>query len=110
MTSVPVALVGVVPVLLLSDTTVNVQSIMELVMLVGIVVNDATTVLGLLALALGWGAGSGLQAPLARVVVGGLLASTFVTLFLIPVLYVGLAECRPALHPAMAARRTPQRT
>jgi HAE1 family hydrophobic/amphiphilic exporter-1 len=146
MSSVPVALVGVVPVLLLSGTTVNVQSIMGLVMLVGIVVNNAivlvdyinlrrregaavtdaaleaarvrvrpilmttaTTVLGLLPLALGWGAGAGLQAPLARVVVGGLLASTFVTLFLIPVLYVELAEWRPALR-AMASSRTPQRT
>lgn len=135
MTSVPVALVGVVPVLLLTGTTVNVQSIMGLVMLVGIVVNNAivlvdyinlrrregadvreaaveaarvrvrpilmttaTTVLGLLPLALGWGAGAGLQAPLARVVVGGLLASTFVTLFLIPVLYVQLAAWRPMLR------------
>jgi hydrophobic/amphiphilic exporter-1 (mainly G- bacteria), HAE1 family len=41
------------------------------------------TVLGLLPLALGWGEGADLQAALARVVIGGLLASTFVTLFLI---------------------------
>ncbi|HSF39906.1 MAG TPA: efflux RND transporter permease subunit [Thermoanaerobaculia bacterium] len=126
MLSVPVALLGVVPALLLTGTTLNIQSIMGLVMLIGIVVNNAivlvdainllrrehqmgavdavieagrlrlrpilmtttTTVLGLLPLALGIGAGSEIQAPLARVVVGGLTASTFVTLILIPVAYV----------------------
>ncbi len=129
MLSVPVALVGVVPTLLLTGTSLNVQSVMGLVMLVGIVVNNAivlvdyinlkrredgmdveaaaieagrtrlrpilmttsTTLLGLLPLALGWGEGAGLQAALARVVVGGLLASTIVTLFLIPAAYVSTA-------------------
>jgi HAE1 family hydrophobic/amphiphilic exporter-1 len=52
----------------------------------------STTVLGLLPLALGWGEGAGLQAALARVVVGGLFASTVVTLFLIPVVYVSTTE------------------
>ncbi|HXW07740.1 MAG TPA: efflux RND transporter permease subunit [Vicinamibacterales bacterium] len=126
MFSVPVAIIGIVPTLLLTGTTLNVQSIMGIVMLVGIVVNNAivlvdylnlkrredglpvldaaieagrtrlrpilmttaTTVLGLLPLAVGWGEGAGLQAALARVVIGGLMASTFVTLFLIPALYV----------------------
>ena len=53
-----------------------------------ILMTTSTTVLGLLPLALGLGEGAGLQAALARVVVGGLLASTLVTLFLIPTLYV----------------------
>ncbi|MEJ2084200.1 MAG: efflux RND transporter permease subunit [Acidobacteriota bacterium] len=41
MLSVPIALIGVVPTLLLTGTTVNIQSVMGLVMLVGIVVNNA---------------------------------------------------------------------
>ena len=53
-----------------------------------ILMTTTTTVLGLLPLALGIGAGAEIQAPLARVVVGGLTASTFVTLVLIPVAYV----------------------
>jgi HAE1 family hydrophobic/amphiphilic exporter-1 len=126
MFTVPVALVGVIPTLILTGTTINMQSIMGLVMLIGIVVNNAivlvdyvnikrrdegqplrratleaarlrlrpilmttlTTVLGLFPMALGWGAGANLQAALARVVIGGLLASTFITLVLIPALYI----------------------
>lgn len=126
MFSVPVAVVGVVPTLLLTGTTLNMQSIMGVIMLIGIVVNNAivlvdyinlmrrdrkmnvfkaviesgrlrlrpilmttlTTVLGLLPLSFGWGAGGEIQAALARVVIGGLTASTLITLVLIPVIYV----------------------
>lgn len=126
MFAVPAAIVGVVPTLILTGTSLNMQSIMGLVMLIGIVVNNAivlvdyinllrreqdktvleavveagrlrlrpilmttlTTTLGLLPLAIGFGAGSEIQAPLARVVIGGLLASTLITLVLIPVVYV----------------------
>ncbi|HMB68109.1 MAG TPA: efflux RND transporter permease subunit, partial [bacterium] len=41
MVAVPVALIGVVPMLLLTGTTLNIQSVMGLVMLIGIVVNNA---------------------------------------------------------------------
>jgi HAE1 family hydrophobic/amphiphilic exporter-1 len=132
MASVPLALIGVVPTLLLTGTTLNVQSIMGLVMLIGIVVNNAivlvdyinlkrredglpvreavmvaarlrlrpilmttlTTVLGLLPLALGWGVGANLQAALARVVIGGLTASTLITLVLIPAVYISADEVK----------------
>ncbi|HEX7707501.1 MAG TPA: efflux RND transporter permease subunit, partial [Thermoanaerobaculia bacterium] len=125
MLSVPMALIGVVPALLLTGTTLNMQSVMGLIMLIGIVVNNAivlvdainllrrehhlapveavveagrlrlrpilmtttTTVLGLLPLALGIGPGAEIQAAFARVVIGGLCASTLVTLVLIPVAY-----------------------
>lgn len=126
MFSVPVSIIGVVPIMLLTNTTFNMQSIMGVIMLIGIVVNNAivlvdyinlmrrdrnlsvfeavvesgrlrlrpilmttlTTVLGLLPLSFGWGAGGEIQAALARVVIGGLTASTLITLVLIPVVYV----------------------
>jgi len=126
MFSVPLAVIGVVPTLLLTGTTINMQSLMGIVMLIGIVVNNAivlvdyinlmrrehgmnvfdavvhsgrlrlrpilmttlTTILGLLPLSFGFGAGAEIQASLARVVIGGLAASTMVTLVFIPVVYV----------------------
>jgi hydrophobic/amphiphilic exporter-1 (mainly G- bacteria), HAE1 family len=126
MFSVPLAIIGVVPTMLLTGTTLNLQSFMGIIMLIGIVVNNAivlvdyinlmrreenlpihravveagklrlrpillttvTTVLGLLPLSFGFGAGGEIQAALARVVIGGLTASTLITLVLIPVVYV----------------------
>jgi len=41
MVSVPLAIIGVVPTLLLTGTTLNIQSLMGIVMLIGIVVNNA---------------------------------------------------------------------
>jgi HAE1 family hydrophobic/amphiphilic exporter-1 len=53
-----------------------------------IFMTTATAVLGLLPLAFGIGAGAEMQASLARVVVGGLISSTLITLVFIPVVYV----------------------
>jgi HAE1 family hydrophobic/amphiphilic exporter-1 len=52
-----------------------------------ILMTTFTTVLGLLPLSFGLGEGGEVQAPLARVVIGGLLSSTFITLVLVPVIY-----------------------
>lgn len=52
-----------------------------------ILMTTATTILGLLPLAFGIGEGAEAQAPLARAVIGGLTASTLITLVLIPVVY-----------------------
>ncbi len=130
MVSVPLAIVGVVPTLLLTGTSLNVQSLMGIVMLIGIVVNNAivlvdyinlmrreqnldvnaavvqsgrlrlrpilmttcTTVLGMLPLAFGTGAGGEIQAALARAVIGGLTVSTLITLVLIPVAYTSVHD------------------
>jgi HAE1 family hydrophobic/amphiphilic exporter-1 len=130
MFSVPLAIIGVVPTLLLTGTTINIQSLMGIIMLVGIVVNNAiglvdyinlmrrekgmpirqavieagrlrlrpilmttlTTVLGLLPLSFGLGAGAEIQASLARVVIGGLTASTLITLVFIPVVYMSMEK------------------
>ncbi len=44
-------------------------------------------ILGLLPLLFSSGAGSEVQRPLAAVVVGGLISSTFLTLLLLPTIY-----------------------
>ncbi|MEO5377167.1 MAG: efflux RND transporter permease subunit [Magnetococcus sp. DMHC-6] len=124
MVSVPLAAIGVLLMLFLSKTTLNLQSYIGCIMLGGIVVNNAillvdqasqlrgtgmgvydavaeagrrrlrpilmttlTTILAMLPLAFGIGEGADAQAPLARTVVGGLSASTLITLVLIPVVY-----------------------
>ena len=43
--------------------------------------------LGFLPMALGHGAGAEVQQPLATVVIGGIISSTFLTLFVLPILY-----------------------
>jgi HAE1 family hydrophobic/amphiphilic exporter-1 len=52
-----------------------------------IVMTTLTTTLGMLPLSLGLGEGGETQVPMARVVIGGLLSSTLITLVLIPVVY-----------------------
>jgi HAE1 family hydrophobic/amphiphilic exporter-1 len=63
-----------------------------------ILMTSLATVLGLVPMALGIGEGAELQAPLARVVIGGLITSTLVTLVLVPAVYTlfeeGLAGLR----------------
>ena len=128
--SVPLAAIGVVTILVITETTFNMQGFLGVIVLVGIVVNNAivlidytnqlrrdhgygiiesvitsgkrrlrpilmttvTTVLGLTPMALGLGEGSELQVPMARVVIGGLLTSTLITLVFIPVVYATLEE------------------
>lgn len=55
-----------------------------------ILMTTLTTVLAMLPIALALGEGSEVQAPLARVVLGGLFVSTVITLFLLPSLYVAV--------------------
>ena len=50
------------------------------------------TMLGLVPMSLGIGEGSELQAPLARVVIGGLLTSTLITLVFVPAMYTLFEE------------------
>ena len=63
-----------------------------------IVMTTLTTVLGLIPLAVGWGEGSEMRAPMAITVMGGLAFSTLLTLIFIPVAYE-LVD-RKALLPA----------
>jgi len=63
-----------------------------------ILMTSFATILGLVPMAIGLGEGGELQAPLARVVIGGFMASTMVTLVLVPAVYTlfeeGLAGLR----------------
>ena len=142
MTSVPFALIGVILALAITGTTLNMNSFLGLIVLVGIVVNNAivlidyvnllrrqhavplldallqagqrrlrpilmtslTTALGLLPLAIGLGEGSEIQAPLARVVVGGLLTSTLITLVFVPSLYLLVERRKERRAPVVAVR------
>ncbi|MCZ6670681.1 MAG: efflux RND transporter permease subunit [Acidobacteria bacterium] len=65
-----------------------------------ILMTSATTVLGLLPLAIGLGEGAELRAPLAITVIGGLLTSTVLTLVVIPSAYALLdrRETLPAVE------------
>ena len=133
--SIPLAAIGIVTMLVITDTTFNMQGFLGVIVLVGIVVNNAivlidytnqlrrdhgygimdsvitaggrrlrpilmttiTTILGLTPMALGLGEGSELQVPMARVVIGGLLTSTLITLVFIPVVYATLEEAAEKL-------------
>lgn len=146
--SIPLAAVGVIAILVMTNTTFNMQGFLGLIILVGIVVNNAiilidymnqlrrehgyllrdavvaggtrrlrpilmtttTTLLGLMPMALGVGEGAELQAPLARVVIGGLATSTLITLIVIPVIYMILeerAERSKRVSPARAEALRP---
>ncbi|MEO6848697.1 MAG: efflux RND transporter permease subunit, partial [Chthoniobacterales bacterium] len=123
-TALPGALTGIIWLLFLTGTTINVPSLMGSVMCVGVatansilVVSFATEVykktgngieaarqagytrlrpvimtalamiIGMVPMALGLGEGGEQNAPLARAVIGGLLAATVATLFFVPVIF-----------------------
>jgi len=56
-----------------------------------ILMTSATTIFGLMPMALGFGEGAELRAPLAVTVIGGLAVATALTLIVIPVVYSLLA-------------------
>jgi HAE1 family hydrophobic/amphiphilic exporter-1 len=122
--TVPLGIVGVVPLFFLLGKSFNIMALIGVIMLAGIVVSNAivlldavrqlresgiprhealllagqrrirpivitslTTVLALLPLAFGFGAGAALRAPMALAVMGGLTASTLLTLVVIPCVY-----------------------
>jgi HAE1 family hydrophobic/amphiphilic exporter-1 len=130
MFSIPLAAIGVVTALLITNTPFSMQAYIGVIMLAGIVVSNAIllvdyantlrhrdgmdvrraietagrhrlrpilmtagcTMLGLVPMSLGIGEGSELQVPLARVVIGGLLTSTLITLVFVPALYTVFEE------------------
>lgn len=59
-----------------------------------ILMTTASTILGMLPIALGIGAGSELRAPMAVAIIGGLVTSTLLSLIVVPVLYALLDDLR----------------
>jgi HAE1 family hydrophobic/amphiphilic exporter-1 len=69
-----------------------------------ILMTSIATGLGLVPMAIGLGEGGELQAPLARVVIGGLAVSTVVTLVLVPSIYTLFEEGLAGLRRKPAAQ------
>jgi multidrug efflux pump subunit AcrB len=129
--AIPTGLVGVMLTLAFTDTTLNIQSLMGIVMLTGMVVSNSilivdfanrlrqegyevrkavshscrmrlrpilmtslATIVGLLPMALKLEAGSESYAPLARVIIGGLIVSVVLTIFVVPAAYLLIYERR----------------
>ena len=57
-----------------------------------ILMTTVSTILGMLPIALGWGAGAELRQPMAIAIMGGLLTSSLLSLFVVPVLYTLLED------------------
>jgi multidrug efflux pump subunit AcrB len=132
MFTVPLGLIGVLTMLFLTHTSLNVQSEMGVIFLVGIAVNNGVllvefankqlkaghsvresiisaaglrfrpilmtflaTFLDLIPMAIGLERGSEANVPLARAVVGGLLTSTCLTFFVVPIMYTLLIKDGP---------------
>jgi multidrug efflux pump subunit AcrB len=57
-----------------------------------ILMTTASTLLGMMPIALGWGAGAELRQPMAVVIMGGLITSSLLSLIVVPVLYTLLED------------------
>jgi multidrug efflux pump subunit AcrB len=132
----PLGLIGVAFILWATDTSLNIQSFMGVLMMVGISVSNSVllvefanrqrasgmrtleavvsaarirlrpilmttlaTIVCLLPMAIHFRPGDEMNVPLARAVIGGLTASTVLTLFVVPVLYVLLKPKGSAVPP-----------
>jgi cobalt-zinc-cadmium resistance protein CzcA len=65
-----------------------------------VLITASVAALGLIPMLFATGSGSEIQKPLAAVVIGGLISSTALTLFILPTLYKVFARTtRPVPHP-----------
>jgi multidrug efflux pump subunit AcrB len=64
-----------------------------------ILMTTASTILGMLPIALGFGAGAELRQPMAVAIIGGLVTSTLLSLIVIPVLYTLIEDFKKLPNP-----------
>jgi multidrug efflux pump subunit AcrB len=57
-----------------------------------IMMTTSSTILGMLPIALGWGAGAELRQPMAVGIIGGLITSSLLSLIVVPVLFTLLED------------------
>ena len=72
-----------------------------------IIVSAIVAVIGFLPAALSHGIGAEIQRPLARVVIGGLLSSTPLTLLVLPAIYAILARRQERTRTHLSSLETP---
>ncbi|MGI8499418.1 MAG: efflux RND transporter permease subunit, partial [Gemmatimonadaceae bacterium] len=72
-----------------------------------IIMKTVAVIFGVIPLALSLGAGAEQRAPMARAVIGGLLTSTLLTLFVVPVMYTLLDDLAEVVMRRMSSRATP---
>jgi Cu/Ag efflux pump CusA len=65
---------------------------------------SVATIFGAMPIAFGLGAGSGSRRPLGYAIIGGLLLSTMLTLFLVPAVFVVFERLRRQRVPVPAKR------
>ncbi|WP_146008778.1 efflux RND transporter permease subunit, partial [Fischerella thermalis] len=69
-----------------------------------IMMTTVSTILGMLPIALGLGAGSELRSPMAVAIAGGLVSSTILSLIVVPVVYAVLDDWFPRRRDAKSTR------
>ncbi len=69
-----------------------------------ILMTSVATIFGALPIALGLGAGAGSRRPLGYVIIGGMILSTLITLYLVPAVFVVLERLRGRRAPTAAFR------